>query len=321
MTVSPIALFVSNRLEATEAVLESLSESDLADQSELTVFCDGPRSPEESDRVEHVRAIVREATGFKAVHIVERPEHVGHSRSVISGVTQVLEDRDALIVVEDDLILSPHFLPFMNEALTVYADEERVVSISGYSYPYRGQGPQTFFLPGTHCWGWATWRRGWAIFEQDATKLLEEIVQRDLIYAFDAGGAEPLTQLLQRSVFEKGDIDSWVLRWIASAIANEKLTLYPGRSLVHNARLGSSLPTELSERAWADRPPRVGHVPVESDVAALRQIRSAFIRQRSRRSHKVRLFSLLAPLLPFGLEKSLYSALIRRSLRRYGGSS
>ncbi len=103
---------------------------------------------------------------------------------------------------------------------------------------------------------------------------------------------------------------------MASAIVNDKLTLYPGRSLVRNDRLEGGLPPGLSSQPLADRAPRVGDVPTVADADAAERIRAEFIHHRGRLSPKARLFFSLSTLMPPRMERKLYSALVRRSLRR-----
>src|SRR5690606_24189947 len=114
-SLAPIALFAFNRPEHTRATLGALINNDLASDSELTIFCDGPRSEEDVDAVSEVRALVRKINGFKRIEVIERPENLGLARSVITGVTSMLEASENVIVVEDDLVTSRHFLRFMND--------------------------------------------------------------------------------------------------------------------------------------------------------------------------------------------------------------
>ena len=107
------------------------------------------------------------------------------------------------------------------------------ISVHGYVYPVDIKLPEAFFLPGADCWGWATWRRGWEIFNPNGQYLLDELVRRHLIQEFDYNGAYPFSNMLKAQV--KGANDSWAIRWHASAFLAGKLTLYPGRSLVHNS--------------------------------------------------------------------------------------
>ena len=98
----------------------------------------------------------------------------GLAKSIIDGVGKVLDLHEKIIVLEDDLVTSPYFISFMNEALIMYKDEPKVASIHGYIYPIEGL-PDSFFIKGADCWGWATWQEKWKIFETDGKKLLNEL--------------------------------------------------------------------------------------------------------------------------------------------------
>jgi hypothetical protein len=157
---------------------------------------------------------------------------MGLARSILAGVSAVLEEHGSAIILEDDLETSPHFLAFMNRALEVYAADERVASVSGYVPPVDGALPETFFLRDADCWGWATWRRAWRHFRADGTSLLQELQSRKLTKAFDYHGGYPYLRMLQQQI--AGANNSWAIRWRASVFLQDMLTLYPGRSLVRN---------------------------------------------------------------------------------------
>jgi hypothetical protein len=160
------------------------------------------------------------------------------AESIIQGVTEILQQSEKVIVLEDDMVVSPYFLEYMNEALERFVDDDRVISVHGYVYPVDIELPEAFFLPGADCWGWATWRRGWALFNSDGQYLLDELVRRHLIQEFDYNGAYPFLNMLKDQI--KGENNSWAIRWYASAFLTNKLTLYPGRSLVNNIGNDSS---------------------------------------------------------------------------------
>src|SRR5262249_35869456 len=156
-----------------------------------------------------------------------RERNFGLAQSIVQGVSGTVAQHGRIIVLEDDMVTSPHFLTYMNQALDKYADEARVVSIHGYVYPVEQPLPETFFLPGADCWGWATWKRGWSCFNPDGQFLLNELKRQKLIRDFDFNGAFPYSEMLQAQI--KGANDSWAVRWYASALLAGKLTLYPGR--------------------------------------------------------------------------------------------
>lgn len=181
MIYAPIALFVYNRLQHTRQTVEALVKNDLAAESELFVFSDGPRSEGDRESVEAVRKYLASINDFKLITVVERETNFGCAASIIGGITEIVNRYGQIIIVEDDIVTSPYFLRYMNEALEFYRDEERVVCIHGYLYPVKKKLPDTFFLKGADIWGWATWKRGWDLYENDSQKLLDELTERNLI--------------------------------------------------------------------------------------------------------------------------------------------
>jgi hypothetical protein len=271
MSPAPIALFVYRRPEHTRACLDKLKANALADQSDLFVFSDGPRNPEAAEGVSRVRALLQGLTGFRSVTVVARETNLGLAKSIISGVTDIVDRFGQVIVLEDDLVTSPHFLRYMNEALDLYRDREEVAGIHAYIYPVQGNLPDTFFLRGADCWGWATWKRGWALFDPDGKNLLARLRAQGLTHAFDRNGAYPYTRMLEDQI--AGRNDSWAVRWYASAFLAEKLTLYPGRSLVKNIGMDAlgthSVATDVFNVNLAPEPVAVAPVPLREEPEVL----------------------------------------------------
>lgn len=230
---APIALFTYNRLRHIMATINALKKNELADQSDLYIFSDGAAHGSAIESVQAVRKFLVAVTGFRAVEIIEREKNLGLGNNIIDGVNWVLQKHGRIIVLEDDLISSPWFLRYMNDALEMYEREQQVISIHAYCYPVKKQLPETFFLKGADCLGWATWRRGWEHFEESGQLLLEKLEQAELTGAFDFDHAYPYTQMLRDQVLGKNS--SWAVRWYASAFLKNMFTLYPGRSLIFHA--------------------------------------------------------------------------------------
>jgi hypothetical protein len=273
---APVVLLVYNRPDHTARTLEALAANELAGETDVTIYCDGPKSPEAREATEATRAVARAARGFRSVRTVERASNMGLANSVIAGVTEVCAERGRVIVLEDDLVTAPTFLRFMNAALDKYEQDERVGSIHGYWYPVDRDVPENFFLRGASCWGWATWSRGWRVFEPDGSKLLAELRSRKLTGAFDLDGAMGYTNMLRAQI--AGRNNSWAIRWHASTFLAGLLQLSPGRSLVSNIGFdGSGTHCDTSsvfDVTLGNSPVRLLDVPVEpSEVARAALIR------------------------------------------------
>lgn len=230
--LAPIVIFVYNRINHTKRSIEALKKNILSSESDLIIFSDGPKNELVQDSVEELREYLKEINGFKSIKIIERKENFGLAKSVITGVTEVLNNYDRVIVLEDDLITSKHFLEYMNNSLDMYAENESVISVHGYVYPVKKQLPETFFFKGADCWGWGTWKRGWDLFESDSKKLFKELKEKRLTKEFNFNNSYPFSQMLKGQYL--GFNNSWAIRWYASAFLKNKLTLYPGKSLISN---------------------------------------------------------------------------------------
>lgn len=274
MHYAPIALFAYNRLAHVTQTVQALLRNPEARDSELYVFSDAANTAMAADPVAVVRHYLHGVSGFAAVHVIERPENYGLARSIIDGVTRLCERYGRVIVVEDDLVTSPHFLRFMNDGLNRYEHVGRVISIHGYQYPVTTSLPETFFLRGADCWGWATWKRGWDLFEANGRLLLRQLKERKLTHRFDFDGAYPYTRMLKKQI--EGKNNSWAIRWHASAFLRDKLTLYPGRSLVRNIGTDNSgthcSTTGVYTGEVSDTPIQVDPIRVEEHAYAKEQI-------------------------------------------------
>lgn len=231
MQLAPILFFTYNRPEHTLKSLEALKRNLLSDQSELFFFSDGPRNEADSASVNEVRKIIRSVEGFKQIHIVENDANKGLAANIIEGVTQVINKYGRVIVLEDDLITSSYFLTFMNEALERYENVSEIAHIQGYCYPNLNV-PDVFLTKWPGSWGWATWASSWCYFNSDGKALLENILERKLTKTLDFNGKYPYTRMLKRQV--DGINNSWAIRWYASLLLMDKLSLNAGKSLVQN---------------------------------------------------------------------------------------
>jgi len=235
---APIVLFVYNRPEHTQQTLEALAANLLAKESELFIYSDAPKNQEAIETVKAVRTLIKNLQGFKSVTIIERDKNWGLANSIIDGVTSIVNQYGKVIVLEDDLVASPFFLTYMNDALNLYENDGRVASIHGYIYPVNKKLPNYFFLRGADCWGWATWKRSWDTFNPNAQFLLDEIKRQTLEKLFNFNNSYDYTGMLKNQI--NGKVSSWAIRWYASAFLADKYTLYPGVSFVKNIGIDGS---------------------------------------------------------------------------------
>lgn len=276
-TYAPILLFVYNRPEHVRRNIQALLKNELAAESELFIYSDAAKDETSQAAVKEVRAFIRSIQGFKKITITERTENWGLARSIIDGVTTLINRYGRVIVLEDDLVVAPHFLQFMNDALETYRDEERVGHIQACDFTHDPSLPDTFLIKWTGSWGWGTWDRAWKHFNADGKALLTELESRKLTYTFDFNGKYGYTRMLRRQI--EGKNNSWAIRWNASLFLKDILSLNVGKSLVQNEGFDGSGTNcggggLYASELYMERLPVKKISPIEENI----QARNAYVR-------------------------------------------
>lgn len=241
--LSPIILFVYNRLSHTQKVVEALQRNELADESVLYVFCDGPKenaTEEQKDKVAEVQAFSQTITGFKEIHIEISKTNKGLANSVISGVTKIINQYGKAIVVEDDIVTHPFFLRYMNDCLETYIDRQDIYMIGGYNCNINipdSYNEDIYVVHRACTWGWATWKSRWLQADwtvRDYRMMCDNVTLQD---RFNRGG-EDMFPLLRAQM--EGMIDSWAIRWDYTMYKHDGLCVRPIRTLCHNCGFDGS---------------------------------------------------------------------------------
>jgi len=237
--LAPVALFVYNRPSHTRVLLDSLLANSESENSDLFIFSDAAKNRSQLELVDDVRKIISDVKGFKSITIIKQEKNLGLAKSVIGGVTQLCNEHGRVIVLEDDLVLSPHFLNYMNTALDLYKDEENVMQISGHMFPVSlNIDEDVVFLPFISTWGWATWKHSWDKFDPDMKGYNKLKVNKTLRKKFNLDGSYPYFKMLENQ--KRGKVDSWGIRWNLTVFENSGLVLYPVVTLVDNAGFDGS---------------------------------------------------------------------------------
>lgn len=237
-SLAPIVFFAYNRPDHTRQVLESLYRNKYADESSLWIYVDGPKpgaSEETRSAIAEVKKAVREMKWCREVTIIEAEVNKGLVRSTTEGVTKMVNEYGKVIVMEDDNLVSPGFLTYMNDALDLYEHNSRVMHISAYVRPDLATDDvkgSTFFFYHTTTWGWGTWKRAWDKFTPDAMAVRDAVKEKGHIHRLNMDGTFEFFWGLY-AVAKKG-MNSWNTIWHSVVFLHDGLVLYPKRSLVSN---------------------------------------------------------------------------------------
>lgn len=240
MTVAPIIIFAYDRPEHLRRTIEALAKNVFAGESELYIFCDGPKadaSEERKLRIKQTREVARAAKGFKDIHVIEAAANKGLAKSIIGGVTEVIEKHDRVIVLEDDLLTSPYFLKYMNTALDKYESYPSVITISANRPPVN-----KMFIPSDYEYdvfvslrpfstGWATWKEKWKMIDWSLDYLNDFLKHPQQIKSFHHGG-DDLTDMLLLQRDHK--IDSWAIRYAFQHFYHHAVAILPCVPYVDN---------------------------------------------------------------------------------------
>jgi len=235
--LAPIIVFTYNRVDVLEKTIIALSKNYLAEETDLYIFSDGAKlhKKDDKEKVEEVREYIKTISGFKSVTIKEQVNNIGLAKSVIGGITEVSKKYENFIVLEDDLLTSPFFLKYMNEALIKYKDEDEVWGINGMAL-----NPECLELPEDYKYdsyfnyrnsshGWASWSNRWEKAVWNHSQIKYELSDYRQQLLFNRGGNDMYPMM--QSQFS-GNIDSWAIRWSYSISKHNGVTLSPRYSYV-----------------------------------------------------------------------------------------
>jgi len=242
----PVIVFTYKRTGSLRGLIQSLQKCPEAQNTMLYVFSDGPKNAEDFKMVKEVRNYILSISGFKEVKYFFSEANSGLAKSIISGVSQILNISDSVIVLEDDLIVSPDFLNYMNKALAFYSSNNKVFSISGFTMPIKGLATNdVYFTKRSSSWGWGTWKNRWDKIDWQVEDYAQFSKDKKIRRRFNEMGSD-MSSMLDRTM--QGKINSWAIIWCYNQFKYDQLTVYPAASKVINAGFASKEATHTTEK-------------------------------------------------------------------------
>jgi len=235
---SPVLFLVFNRPETTRQVFEAIRA---AKPPKLYVAADGPRINREGERerCEEVRRIATAVDWDCEVKTLFRKKNLGCKIGVSSGIDWFFEHEEEGIILEDDILPLPTFFEYCDQLLCRYRYNNAVGMISGCNFVVTKFSAKEsyFFSRYTHIWGWATWRRAWAIYD---VNMVDWPAWRDNGLRIFLNRS--LSILYWQRVFDAvyfGKINTWDYQWMFACWKHSMLTALPSKMQIYNLGFGS----------------------------------------------------------------------------------
>lgn len=303
MNLAPIIVFAYDRPDHLRRTLDALAKNDLASKSELYIYCDGAREwggEEREDtsaqnyiakrygmmycvrekydtylaRIDATRKVAHQQKGFLSVNVVERDKNIGLADNIVTAVTDIVNRYGRVIAFEDDIVTTRGCLTYLNDALELYKDDEKVMHISAWMYPNKGQFPTTFFYDSPYpAGGWATWARAWQYYNPDTADHV--LYWQGRWKEFDIEGQDHMSRQMLMNL--SGELKTWYIKWYSSMRRRNGLCLYPGTAMSNNIGWDDSGETSMINTRYNIPSPaeytEVKRIPIKRNKKAFRYIR------------------------------------------------
>lgn len=234
MNYAPIIVFAFIRLDTLRKVIEGLKKNEESNFSDLYIFIDGPRNKHDEKLVSEVSSYCHSIEGFANVSVIESSINIGLDQSVINGVTKVINQKGNAIILEDDVVPSTNFLSYMNQCLSLYEKDNRVMSISGFGVDVKipeGYDNDVFLFGRSTSWGWATWKDRWNIIDWEVKDWPQIKKSRRFKKLFNRNGGDDMYSLL-KGCMEGGNM--WDIRFCYNMFKYHKYSIVPFVSKTDN---------------------------------------------------------------------------------------
>lgn len=234
-----------NRKNSMERLLQSLLVADYDnDKVDLIISIDNSGNNE----VYNTANSFEWPFGLKYVHTYEK--RMGLRKHVIKCGSYV-ENYDAIVVLEDDLLVAPGFYCYAKEAVNYYKNDNRIAGISLYTHLWNVNCSRSFqpeitkddayFLQFAQSWGQVWIKKQWNMFMEWYTQNQDYTFQEDKYPKFICSWPE----------------SSWLKYHIAYCVEKNKYFVYPYTAL-------STCCSEIGEHS-ADKS-NLYQVPMNRDV-------------------------------------------------------
>jgi len=229
----PVLFLIFNRPEYTNQVFETIR---LYKPYKLYIAADGPRNNKSSDiqLCEETRKIVDKINWDCEVKTLFRNENIGCKLNISNGIDWFFDNEEDGIILEDDVVPNIDFFSFCEYCLNKYAEDERIMMITGTNFLSDAGFDSTYFYSKHFSiWGWATWKRAWKYYDISMQNWNDPKVKSDIKYMFNGNYIWKHFNYTFDSL-RTYYIDTWDIQWVFSCIINNGYCITPKVNLISN---------------------------------------------------------------------------------------
>ncbi len=272
MLTTPVALVVFRRPDHTRRVLEAIRR---ARPKTLLIIADGPSAerPAEAAQCAAARAVVDELVDWDCQLLKNYSDvNLGVEQRFSTGFDWLFEQCEEAIILEDDELPNDSFFSFCHEMLDRYRHDDRVMAINGTNHLLGSYAPPEsyYFSKYFHCWGIATWRRFWKLYDVKIRRWPELRETRWLLDLSDGNAAEAAYHQRNFDRLLRGEVQTWDYQVSFALWAHGGLAITPAVNLVSNIGFGEgALHCQSADNPFANAPtseliPPLSHPPTVS---------------------------------------------------------
>lgn len=224
-----IALFIYDRPQCTEKVLEALKRNHI---DELYVFQDGLGEQTDKTAWEQNEGVIQQIDWCKVIYEKNKHKSTSLDAQIIYGINKVLQEKEEIIVIEDDCVISDDCIDFFKRCFETYRNNKKIISIDAYLEPITV--PDDYNLPviasgATASWGWGTWKDRWEEFQRDYD-IIKQIGKSMNEYKGFHNFGYPIKKILT----EYWLLGTWDLWWSINVLVKEGISIRPTHNKVYN---------------------------------------------------------------------------------------
>lgn len=182
---------------------------------------------------------------FAEVEYHQASVNKGLANSIVDGINYVLSKHEAVIALEDDVVLADGYRTYVEACMSKYVNNKKVMSFCGGGVTDQivdtvDISSDVYFSYNPSSFAWGTWKDRWKFYRRDNDYLNEFLADNNRVESVRKLSGNDLVQMaiIVRDNPEK--IDTWATFWGLIQAENNGVCVTPVRALAKGIGLDGS---------------------------------------------------------------------------------